>query len=274
MSRKRRRKSRKKKSRIDYRKVVLFIFICLVLIFATAAILSKFISHKNEYFDEALSYYTEQEYDKALELFNAALEENQLFSQNKDKNTKLYIADIYMKTGEYEKAISEYDEILKYASVDTDDVTKMQDIASALSDFSEGNYAGALTVLEENAEDFPELYMYVGTCYSALSDAENMFANYDKYIELYGWNSYLYAQYAAYYISIGELDNAYGYINNGLSSDDTFNKELRLQEIVYYEKTYNYEKAYELAEELYELYPDFEKGVDEYTFLYTRVSKD
>ncbi len=274
MSRKKIKRRRKKKSRIDYKKVVLFILVCLVLIFGVAAILSKLISHKNEYFDEALSYYNEEEYDKALELFENALDENQLFSQNKDKNTKLYIADIYMKTGQYDLAVAEYDEVLEYASVDTEDVKTMQDIASALYDFSLGNYAGALTVLEENTDAFPELYMYVGTCYSALSDSENMFANYEKYIEEFGWNSYLYAQYAAYYISIGELDNAYGYINNGLSSDDTFNAELRLQEIVYYEKIYNYDKAYELAEELYELYPDFEKGVDEYTFLYTRVEHE
>ncbi len=274
MSRRKIKRRGKKKSRIDYRKVVLFILVCLVLIFGVAAILSKLISHKNEYFDEALSYYNEEKYDKALELFEKALDENQLFSQNKDKNTKLYIADIYIKTGQYEKAVAEYDEVLEYASVDTSDVEAMQDIASALYDFSEGNYAGALTVLEENTDAFPELYMYVGTCYSALSDSENMFTNYEKYIEAFGWNSYLYAQYAAYYISIGELDNAYGYINNGLSSDDTFNAELRLQEIVYYEKIYNYDKAYELAEELYELYPDFEKGVDEYTFLYTRVEHE
>lgn len=271
MSRRNRRRRRRKKSRINYRRVVFFILFCLILIFAAAAVLSKLISHKNEYFDQALSYYEEGEYTKALDLFTDALEENQLFSQNKDKNTKLYIADIYMKTEQYDKAVSEYEEVLAYSSVDSEDVKKMQDIASALYEFKQGNYAGALTVLEENTDDYPELYMYVGTCYASMSDSENMFANYEKYIEAYGWNSYLYAQYAAYYISIDELDNAYGYINNGLSSDDTFNAELRLQEVVYYEKIYDYDKAYELAEELYELYPDFEKGVDEYIFLYTRV---
>ena len=54
----------------------------------------------------------------------------------------------------------------------------------------------------------------------------------------------------------------------------TFQKELRLQEITYYEKIQDYDKAYELAKELYNLYPDYQAGADEYNFLYTRVSHD
>lgn len=277
MARRNRRRRRRKKSRIDYRKVVFFLFGCLVVIFAFAVILSKLISHKNEYFDEGLSYYEKGNYEKALDKFSDALEEKQIFSQNKDKNTRLYIADIYMKTGAYDKAVDEYDTILQTTSADKKDVTKMQEIAQALSDFSNGNYAGALPVLEQYVKDFPELYMYIGTCYASMEDSENMFKNYEKYIELYGYNSYLYAQYASYYLSFDDSDNldmAYGYINNGLASDSTFQKELRLQEITYYEKIYDYDKSYALAKELYELYPDFQKGVDEYQFLYTRVTHE
>ena len=237
-------------------------------------ILSKLISHKDRYFDEGLTYYQNSEYDKALDKFTEALSEKQIFSQNKDKNTRLYIADIYMKTADYKKAVDEYDTILQKTSADKKDVKKMQEIAQALSDFSDSNYAGALPVLEQYVKDYPELYLYIGTCYASMDDSEHMFENYEKYIKKYGYNSYLYAQYAAYYISIGELDNAYGYINNGLASDNTFQKELRLQEITYYEKIQDYDKAYELAKELYNLYPDYQAGADEYNFLYTRVSHD
>ena len=176
--------------------------------------------------------------------------------------------------GEYDKAVEEYDTILQQTSADKKNVGKMKEIAQALADFSDSNYAGALPVLEQYVKDYPELYLYIGTCYASMNDAEHMFENYEKYIDKYGYNSYLYAQYAAYYISIGEMDNAYGYINNGLASDNTFQKELRLQEISYYEKIQNYDKAYELAKELYELYPEYQDGVDEYNFLYTRVSHD
>lgn len=269
-----RRRRRKRKSNIDFVKVFFFLVTCLVIVFAAVVILSKIISHKDRYFDEGLSFYQNAEYDKALDRFADALSEKQIFSRNKDKNTRLYMADIYMKTADYDKAVEEYDTILQQTSADKKNVGKMKEIAQALADFSDSNYAGALPVLEQYVKDYPELYLYIGTCYASMNDAEHMFENYEKYIDKYGYNSYLYAQYAAYYISIGEMDNAYGYINNGLASDNTFQKELRLQEISYYEKIQNYDKAYELAKELYELYPEYQDGVDEYNFLYTRVSHD
>lgn len=269
-----RRRRRKRKSNIDFVKVFFFLVTCLVIVFAAVVILSKIISHKDRYFDEGLAFYQNAEYDKALDRFADALSEKQIFSRNKDKNTRLYMADIYMKTADYDKAVEEYDTILQQTSADKKNVGKMKEIAQALADFSDSNYAGALPVLEQYVKDYPELYLYIGTCYASMNDAERMFENYEKYIDKYGYNSYLYAQYAAYYISIGEMDNAYGYINNGLASDNTFQKELRLQEISYYEKIQNYDKAYELAKELYELYPEYQDGVDEYNFLYTRVSHD
>lgn len=269
-----RRRRRKRKSNIDFVKVFFFLVTCLVIVFAAVVILSKIISHKDRYFDEGLAFYQNAEYDKALDWFADALSEKQIFSRNKDKNTRLYMADIYMKTADYDKAVEEYDTILQQTSADKKNVGKMKEIAQALADFSDSNYAGALPVLEQYVKDYPELYLYIGTCYASMNDAEHMFENYEKYIDKYGYNSYLYAQYAAYYISIGEMDNAYGYINNGLASDNTFQKELRLQEISYYEKIQNYDKAYELAKELYELYPEYQDGVDEYNFLYTRVSHD
>lgn len=274
MARRNRRRRRKRKSNIDLGKVFFFLVTCLVIVFAAVVILSKIISHKDRYFDEGLAFYQNAEYDKALDRFADALSEKQIFSQNKDKNTRLYMADIYMKTADYDKAVEEYDTILQQTSADKKNVGKMKEIAQALADFSDSNYAGALPVLEQYVKDYPELYLYIGTCYASMNDAEHMFENYEKYIDKYGYNSYLYAQYAAYYISIGEMDNAYGYINNGLASDNTFQKELRLQEISYYEKIQNYDKAYELAKELYELYPEYQDGVDEYNFLYTRVSHD
>ena len=269
-----RRRRRKRKSNIDFVKVFFFLVTCLVIVFAAVVILSKIISHKDRYFDEGLAFYQNAEYDKALDRFADALSEKQIFSRKKDKNTRLYMADIYMKTADYDKAVEEYDTILQQTSSDKKNVGKMKEIAQALADFSDSNYAGALPVLEQYVKDYPELYLYIGTCYASMNDAEHMFENYEKYIDKYGYNSYLYAQYAAYYISIGEMDNAYGYINNGLASDNTFQKELRLQEISYYEKIQNYDKAYELAKELYELYPEYQDGVDEYNFLYTRVSHD
>lgn len=183
MARKNRRRRRKKRSNIDFGKVFIFLLACAIIIFAAVVILSKLISHKDRYFDEGLTYYQNSEYDKALDKFTEALSEKQIFSQNKDKNTRLYIADIYMKTADYKKAVDEYDTILQKTSADKKDVKKMQEIAQALSDFSDSNYAGALPVLEQYVKDYPELYLYIGTCYASMDDSEHMFENYEKYIK-------------------------------------------------------------------------------------------
>lgn len=56
----------------------------------------------------------------------------------------------------------------------------MKEIAQALADFSDSNYAGALPVLEQYVKDYPELYLYIGTCYASMNDAEHMFENYEN----------------------------------------------------------------------------------------------
>ena len=169
-----RRRRRKRKSNIDFVKVFFFLVTCLVIVFAAVVILSKIISHKDRYFDEGLAFYQNAEYDKALDRFADALSEKQIFSRNKDKNTRLYMADIYMKTADYDKAVEEYDTILQQTSADKKNVGKMKEIAQALADFSDSNYAGALPVLEQYVKDYPELYLYIGTCYASMNDAEHM----------------------------------------------------------------------------------------------------
>ena len=109
-----RRRRRKRKSNIDFVKVFFFLVTCLVIVFAAVVILSKIISHKDRYFDEGLAFYQNAEYDKALDRFADALSEKQIFSRNKDKNTRLYMADIYMKTADYDKAVEEYETFYRH----------------------------------------------------------------------------------------------------------------------------------------------------------------
>ncbi len=275
MAGRRRRRRRKNRVRLDYRKIAVFILFCLLCIFGLVMLISSTISHKTEYFDRGLKFYSEEEYDEALDFFDQALAEKQLFSKKRDMNIHLYIADIYMKTEEYQKAADEYDKVLDYSSADRKNVEKLQKLAQALYDFNQGNYVGALPALEEAAKgDYPEMYMFVGTCYGQTGDIDNMFANYEIYTDKFGYNSYIYAQYASYYLSVDDLEQAYGYIYNGLESDMEYNAQLRLLEIAYYEKLKDFDQAYLLAEELASLYPDFEEGQREYTFLYTRVTHE
>lgn len=275
MAKKRRRRRRKKRIRINFTKLAFVALFSLLCIFGLVMLISTTISHKKEYFNIGLGHYEDEEYDKALDAFDKALLEKELFSSKQDMNIHLYIADIYMKTGEYQKAVGEYDKVLEYSAVKEKDVRKLQDLAQALFDFDQGNYAGAIPGLEKAAKgDYPEMYMFLGTCYGQIGDVNNMFANYEIYVDKFGYNSYIYAQYASYYISVGELDQAYGFIYNGLKSDDEYNAELRLLEIAYYERLKDFDHAFELAEELISYYPDNEDGQKEYAFLYTRVDHE
>lgn len=275
MAKKRRRRRRKKRLRINFTKLAFIALFSLLCIFGLVMLISTTISHKKEYFNMGLKQYEKEEYDGALEYFDQALLEKELFSQKQDMNLHLYIADIYMKTGEYLKAVGEYDKVLEYSAAKKDDVGKMQSLAQALYDFHQGNYAGAIPALEEAAKgDYPEMYMFLGSCYGQIGDVDNMFTNYEIYVEKYGYNSYIYAQYASYYLSIDDLDQAYGFIYNGLNSDDEYNAELRLLEIAYYEKQKDFDQAFLLAEELVSYYPDNEEGQKEYAFLYTRVTHE
>lgn len=275
MAKKRRRRRRRKKLRLNFGKVAAFLLFCLLCIFGLVMLISTTISHKKEYFNMGLKSYEDEKYDEALAYFDQALLEKELLSKKQDMNLHLYIADIYMKTGEYLKAVGEYDKVLEYSAAKKDDVGKMQSLAQALYDFHQGNYAGAIPALEEAAKgDYPEMYMFLGACYGQIGDVDNMFANYEIYVKKFDYNSYIYAQYASYYLSVDELDQAYGYIYNGLKSDEEYNAELRLLEIAYYEKLKDFDQAFLLAEELVSYYPDFEEGQKEYAFLYTRVSHE
>ena len=103
MAKRNRRRRRKKRSNIDFGKVFIFLLACAIIIFAAVVILSKLISHKDRYFDEGLTYYQNSEYDKALDKFTEALSEKQIFSQNKDKNTRLYVILILKESQQQQK---------------------------------------------------------------------------------------------------------------------------------------------------------------------------
>ena len=145
----------------------------------------------------------------------------------------------------------------------------------ALSDFNKGNYAGTVDLFMKAAKaGYTTMYVYAGTCYAETEQYDKMLECYDKYIAEYGYNSYLYTQLAAYYLKTGDLDQAYGYIQTGLTSDKTYNLNLRLLEIAYYEAMSNYDEAFGLVSDLLTQYPDNEQAQKEYDFLYTRASHD
>ena len=80
-------------------------------------------------------------------------------------------------------------------------------------------------------------------------------------------------QLSSYYMNNGDYETAIGYINDGLQSgDDLFIDKLQYNQVVYYEKKHDFNKAYELMNELYKNYADNVEFKAEYDYLYTRVN--
>mgnify|MGYP004465038763 FL=1 len=270
---KRKRSIFKERRRINYPLIFGVVLLACMAVLLIAYAISAIVSQKDEYYDKGVTYYESGSYQEAITSFNSALNENQLFSRKKDQNIRLYMADSYLKSAQYAEAAATYKELTDSAYSGSN-VNDLKELADALGDFSNGNYGGALDVLLKEAETYPELYMYIGTCYAVTDDSENMFASYEKYVQTFGFNSYVYAMYGSYYLSSGDMESALAYITNGLACDDTvYRKELMLLQVAYYEKNSDFDKAYELVSQLVEKYPDYENGQKEYEFLSTRVSE-
>ena len=263
----------KERRKINYKLIFALVILACVAVLLISYAISAIVSQKDELYDQGVKYYKSGSYQEAIDSFDNALTENQLFSKKKDQNIKLYLADAYLKSAQYTEAANTYNELIQ-DSFTGSNVIDLKELATALSDFSQGNYGGALDVLLKQAETYPELYMYIGTCYAVTDESDKMFESYEKYVQTFGFNSYVYAMYGSYYLNNGDMESAIAYITNGLDSGDKiYRKELLMLEITYYEKNEDYDKAYEIAGQLVSEYPDYEKGQKEFTFLSTRVSQ-
>ena len=71
------------------------------------------MSQKDELYDQGVKYYKSGSYQEAIDSFDNALAENQLFSKKKDQNIKLYLADAYLKSAQYTEAANTYNELIQ-----------------------------------------------------------------------------------------------------------------------------------------------------------------
>lgn len=102
---KRKRSIFKKRKRINYPLILGVVLLSCMAVLLIAYAISAIISQKDEYYDKGVTYYESGSYQEAITSFKDALNENQLFSEKKDQNIKLYVA-----------AASAYCALFKYAS--------------------------------------------------------------------------------------------------------------------------------------------------------------
>ncbi len=252
------------------------LFITLVIIGVVVAVLVTILgltSSKSSFRESGINSLNEGDYDKSIEWFKSALAQEQWMSEDIDLDIRYYLAEAYIHTGEYDKALKQYNILIK-ANSNYEDTLFYQEITLALENYQKGNYDEAIVSIENAiSRGYDELYVFEGSCYGMKGDYEQMFASFETYLESYEESTYVYSQYASAYINLAQFDNAKTYIDKGLAlEEDTYRQNLLFDEIAYYEYMQDYDTAFAKAKEFVELYPDNEEGKEEYDFLYTRVA--
>lgn len=226
---------------------------------------------------KAISLYENEDYKGAIDLFEEALKPNLPLLERFDNDVRFYLADCYVHEGQYGYACIEYNKILVWNDYkEIDGLKDLQKLAYGLQLYDRKEYREALPILLEAYESgYSELVLYVGSCYGQIGDAENMQLYYNVFLRNNEMNSFMYAQYAAIALDQNKLDKAYDYIQKGMQLEEQSSiKELKFDEIVYYEKLNDFNTAFEKASAFVEEYPGDKDGKNEYDLLYTRRSKE
>ena len=226
---------------------------------------------------KAISLYENEDYKGAIDLFEEALKPNLPLLERFDNDVRFYLADCYVHEGQYGYACIEYNKILVWNDYkEIDGLKDLQKLAYGLQLYDRKEYREALPILLEAYESgYSELVLYVGSCYGQIGDAENMQLYYNVFLRNNEMNSFMYAQYAAIALDQNKLDEAYDYIQKGMQLEEQSSiKELKFDEIVYYEKLNDFNTAFEKTSAFVEEYPGDKDGKNEYDLLYTRRSKE
>lgn len=189
---------------------------------------------QTELFEEATVYFEEKDYRKAIELFEAAKEKNNLFSGSIEKELSHYQAEAYMNLEEYEKAVKIYNRFI--------------------------------------ADEPKEAMNYVlkGYCYSKAKNYEKAVVTYEAGYEKTGDGDFI-LKLCNMYITTKKYEKALELIEENRNAEDAeMVRNLLFAEIVIYEKQQDYSTAYEKAKEFVTTYPEDKEGKKEMEFLESR----
>ena len=191
-------------------------------------------STQNDLYEEATVFFLEEDYKKAIQLFEEASAHNNLFSGKLKKDLSYYQAEAHMKLEEYEKAIEIYNGLLA----------------------------------ESGKDSIP--YVMKAYCLIGMGEAESAAAVYQEGYEKTKDSEFLY-YLANQYVTMEQYEDALNIIHTYQNTkEESVGQRLAFLEIVVYEKQQQYDKAYELAVSYCEKYPDDAAGQKEKTFIESR----
>ena len=264
------RKERKKKLALIY------VIGTLVVLITAAILIALLKSDKEKLRDEGIAEYKAGHYEEAIKLFKESLDENQLFSGKMDLDTRMYLGTAQLKLGKYREAEKTFIRVHKDndGTLDDNKINTFLGICTAMQAFGDAKPETLIPQYDDAVKggNYTAL-LYLAACYYETEDYEQMLQAYGDYITRVGMNTYVAYQLSSYYMNNGDYETAIGYINDGLQSgDDLFIDKLQYNQVVYYEKKHDFNKAYELMNELYKNYADNVEFKAEYDYLYTRVN--
>ncbi len=281
LEKRRRLKERRKRELLRKKKqrfLVVNMVITFIILLVVGVLVLNIHSDKKELRTEGIKYLNEGKYGKAEKAFTEALEEKQWFSTKIDNDIKMYLAECYMYRAEFTEANMIYIELQAKNTGDIDNnyLLKLIELSGALMKMQNKYYKEAYPVLKENVEaGNKSINMYLATCYYNLEMYDEMVLAYKEYIADYGVNTYVAYQLATYYLSVDNYTDAEAIINSGLSAnDDDYLTQVKFLEIVYLEKTNQYEQAWIKVNEYLKANPDSEAAKKERDFLDSRVNID
>ena len=189
---------------------------------------------KTELREEALLYFKEEDYSKTIKYLQQALDKKSLFSEKIDHDMKCYMAESYYQLGQYEEAEEIYDQLLK-------------------SSRKEKKY-----------------YLLKGRCLQAEEKYDEAVKTFEAGYEKTQESEFL-KRICDLYMEQGDYDQALVYAEKGIQAGGESKKELMYQKVIIYEKSQDYQAAYDAVSEYCELFPEDKNAEKEMVFLSTRI---
>ena len=227
---------------------------------------------KTAYREEGIAYYNAGDYDNAIKKLDSSLKQKAFFAEPLDRDTRLYLADSYYLSKQYQKAIKQYDILLETEEEQVAYLTLQKQMCQAFIDFNNSKYESALPAFQTAIEaGHVECTLYAGVCAAELGKSDEMVAYLTTYLSYNPDNAYACTMLADYYLKQGVYETCHQYLLQGLNgSDRSCDEQLLYVEVVYYEYMHEYNTAYERLCEYMETYPVTDAVQREYDFLSTR----
>lgn len=194
----------------------------------------KGYAQKKECRENALLYFKEQDYSKSIRYLEEGLDKKCFFASKIEHDMNCYLAESHYQLGEYDKAETIYDALIK-------------------KNPGEARY-----------------YQLKGRCAKEawqLKKAVQVFND--------GWKKTKQGEFLKeicdIYLEKGNEEKALAYAREGVRAGGESKQQFMYLEVIIYEKSQDYQKAYEAVEEYCSLFPEDEAAQKEKTFLSTRI---